>query len=361
MALSHIYSDSVKFLLGPAFLIVLLLSKRNSLSLTCDMSKLSNTFQYEENNALYMKKYAFTALFFLSVLLLHPTYSHAQTVELPDSISEQNLNSTELLARGDELLDAGSYEEAIIYYDAALAIDPSNLLALFNKALALDNLEEFDEAISYYNRVLVIDPTDIDALYNKGLALDNLGKPDEAISYYDAVLEIDPTDIDALYNKGLALDNLGKPDEAISYYNKVLALDPNDVDALYYKGFALDRLGKYSEAITYYDRVLAINPNDTDALNNKNIAVGKQDVNGVINIQPVINGIINIQPDETLLVIVGVFVSLLIIIIIINLVANKRQGKTDAKTLAQTPPSMKSQHEEIEKEKKSDDERWKYI
>ena len=327
MALSHIYSDSVKFLLGPAFLIVLLLSKRNSLSLTCDMSKLSNTFQYEENNALYMKKYAFTALFFLSVLLLHPTYSHAQTVELPDSISEQNLNSTELLARGDELLDAGSYEEAIIYYDAALAIDPSNLLALFNKALALDNLEEFDEAISYYNRVLVIDPTDIDALYNKGLAL----------------------------------DNLGKPDEAISYYNKVLALDPNDVDALYYKGFALDRLGKYSEAITYYDRVLAINPNDTDALNNKNIAVGKQDVNGIINIQPVINGIINIQPDETLLVIVGVFVSLLIIIIIINLVANKRQGKTDAKTLAQTPPSMKSQHEEIEKEKKSDDERWKYI
>jgi len=239
-----------------------------------------------------MKKHAFAPLFFL-VLLLHPTFSHAQTSESPNSLSEQNLNSTELLARGDELLDAENYEEAIIYYDAALKIDPFNVSALFSK--------------------------------------------------------------------GLALDNLGRLDEAISYYDKVLALDPNDVDTLYHKGFALDSLGRFSEAIIYYDRVLAINPNDTDALNNKNIAAGKQPVSTIGNILPSISRIINIQPDQTLLEIVGVFVSLLIIIIIINLAKNKRKGKTAGKTLVQTQPSEKNQFEDKEKEEKSDDETWKGI
>ena len=312
---------------------------------------ISNAFQYDENNALYMKKYAFTALFFLAVLLLHPTNSHAQTGELANPSPTDLSSIEEFLLVGDELRDAGKYEEAIVYYDKVLAIDPTDLDALLRKGLALDDLGKIDEAILYYDKVIAIDPTDIFALYNKALALDNLGKLDEAISYYDKVLEIDPTDTDALYNKGLILDNLGKLDEAISYYDKVLAIDPNDVGALYHKGFALDRTGRYSEAVTYYDRVLAINPNDADALNNRNLAAGKQDVNWNISL----------PSDATLLVAVGIFVLLIISIIIIDLAANKRRGKIVAKTLVQTQPSTENQFKDKEKEEKFDDGVWKGI
>ncbi|MGI0021549.1 MAG: tetratricopeptide repeat protein [Nitrososphaeraceae archaeon] len=266
-----------------------------------------------------MKKYALTFLLLLTVLFLLTKYSNAQTEELTnDSSSAQNATSlNEFLTRGSELFDAANYEEAITYYDKALSIDPSNL----------------------------------DALFSKGLSLDNLGRLDEAISYYDKVIEIDPTDIDALYNKGLALDNLGRPDEAISYYNKVLNIDPNDVDALYHKGLALDKVGRHSEAIVYYDRVLAINPNDADALNRKKLLVGEGDISKKEGL----------QPDETLLVIVGVFVLLLIGITIINLVAKRRQVPFLEKSLKQTQPSAENPYKSKDANEIIEDDEWRGI
>jgi len=266
-----------------------------------------------------MKKYTLTFLLLLTVLFLLPTYSNAQTDELTnDSSSTQNANSLdEFLTHGNELFDEAKYEEAITYYDKALSIDPSNLDALFSKALALDNLGRFAEAISHY----------------------------------DKVLEIEPADIDALYNKAFALDNLGRLDEALSYYNKVLDLDPNDVAALYHKGLALEKVGRHSEAIVYYDRVLAINPNDADALNRKKLVVGE----GAVNNKE------GQQLDETLLVIVGVFVLLLIGIIIINLAANRRQVPFLKKTIAQTPTSEKKAYKSKEPNETIEDEEWRGI
>ncbi|MGE5685014.1 MAG: tetratricopeptide repeat protein [Nitrososphaerota archaeon] len=127
-----------------------------------------------------------------------------------------------------------------------------------------------EEALTFYDRALAIDPKDSDALFAKGWALDSLGKYDEAILYYDKVLSIDPTDTDALYEKGYTLKNLGKYDEAILYYDKVLSIDPNDTYGLYGKGLVLETLGKYDEAILYYDKVLSIDPTDSDALEKRN-------------------------------------------------------------------------------------------
>ena len=42
------------------------------------------------------------------------------------------------------------------YYDKVLTIDPSNVNALNNKAIALKNLQKYDEAIQYYDKVLCI-------------------------------------------------------------------------------------------------------------------------------------------------------------------------------------------------------------
>ena len=72
------------------------------------------------------------------------------------------------------------YDEVLQYYDKSLAIDPSNVNALNNKAIALKNLQRYDEAIEYYDKVLAIDPSNVNALNSKAIALKNLQRYDEA-------------------------------------------------------------------------------------------------------------------------------------------------------------------------------------
>ena len=173
----------------------------------------------------------------------------------------------------------------------------------------------YTDAMTYYDKALYLNSTDINVLYNKALVLDNLGRVDEAITYYDKVLAINPNETNSLNNKGLALDGLGKHDEAITYYDKILAINPSDADALYNKGLALEELGKKSDAASYYKKVLAVDPIDTAAQNKLNLTYNNANNTITLGVQ---------KKDQTLLIYVGVFVSLLIGLIVINLAARRK-------------------------------------
>ena len=56
------------------------------------------------------------------------------------------------------------------------------------KANALFNLERYEEAIEYYDKALAIDPNNAKAWYAKGYTLGKLGKYNEAIQAYDRVI-----------------------------------------------------------------------------------------------------------------------------------------------------------------------------
>jgi len=76
-----------------------------------------------------------------------------------------------LIEQGNTAYDLGRSEEAVQYYDRALAIDPEDTEALVDKGLALEDLDRTEEAIQYYDRALAIDPGEVDAQNNKESAL----------------------------------------------------------------------------------------------------------------------------------------------------------------------------------------------
>ena len=71
-------------------------------------------------------------------------------------------------------------------------MDPKDLDALNNKGVALNDLGRYEEALTWYDKALAIDPKHVYALYNKGAALFNLGKTDDAFMWIDKALSIDP-------------------------------------------------------------------------------------------------------------------------------------------------------------------------
>ena len=81
---------------------------------------------------------------------------------------------------------------------------------LSDRGAALDNSGQYEQAIEYYDRALAIDPNHVNALYNKGVALGNLGRYQEAIKYYDRALAIEPNFVYALNNKANAIVSLGE-------------------------------------------------------------------------------------------------------------------------------------------------------
>ncbi|HSF51412.1 MAG TPA: tetratricopeptide repeat protein, partial [Nitrososphaeraceae archaeon] len=91
---------------------------------------------------------------------------------------------------------------------------------IFNQGLELDSQGRYEEAIVYYDKALELDPQDRNSLVYKGLALFYLGKYEEALSWYDKVLEILPYDSYVLDDKGTVLLSMGNYHEAITLFDK---------------------------------------------------------------------------------------------------------------------------------------------
>ncbi len=152
-------------------------------------------------------------------------------------------------------------------------MDLQKVKDLVNKGNEFFHQRKFEQAIQYYDQALALKPEYSEALFNKGNALCEMGKLKEAISFYDKALEINPQDWEALHNKGNTHLNLFSFNEALVCYNKALEINPKDADTLYNKGNLLFRLGKFEEAAQLFDEALALNPHLAEASINKALAL----------------------------------------------------------------------------------------
>jgi dolichyl-phosphate-mannose-protein mannosyltransferase/tetratricopeptide repeat protein len=114
-----------------------------------------------------------------------------------------NSNSTKRIAAfGGKMHN--KYEQVAFYlYDNSVTV-------LNNKGSALAKLEMYNQSIVFFDKALAINPNNTAALNNKGLALAKLGKYNESVALYDKALSIDPNYVYALNNKNSALEALSK-------------------------------------------------------------------------------------------------------------------------------------------------------
>jgi len=160
-----------------------------------------------------------------------------------DIISEAEI----LIIKATGLAEIGDYQGALRFVDQALAIEPNNFVILNYKGWILMQAEKPEEALVWFDKALEVDPENTLSLENKVNALNELGKqqlglekPEEALVWFDKALEVDPNAAYVLNNKGLALYKLGDSVEAISYYDRALTINPYYELAKENKKLALD-------------------------------------------------------------------------------------------------------------------------
>jgi len=270
------------------------------------------------------------SLFLLSGM--NPGFSQE---EFPE-ISDENLDLLEeFLEQAEELFEEENYEEAILYYDKVLAIDSTEIDALNGMAFALDSIEKHEEAILYYEKILVIDSTDGDALFGIALALENLGRDEEAISYLNQAIEIEVEDesFEEISDENLDLleeflelaEELFEEENyegAISYYDKVLTIDSTNPNALFGKSLVLESLGQAEESFSNLEKISIPEPPVVEFRLPPENSENQAAVDEIV------------KTDQTLFVIVGVFIVILIIIILIDYVARRRKNVADVLTVS---------------------------
>jgi len=131
---------------------------------------------------------------------------------------------------------------------------------LYNKAFSLSSLGHLNEAIVYYDRCLELEPKNSDALNNKGVCLRRLGRLEEALACYEQAVQANRHNASAWTNKGNCLFTLGRFPEAIVSLNKAIDLDSRNESAWLNKAIVEERLGLRVEASISYRRFIDLKP-----------------------------------------------------------------------------------------------------
>lgn len=116
-------------------------------------------------------------------------------------------------------------EEALTYFERALALEPDNVTILLKIGYAHFHLEDHAEAMRVYDHILDIDVANSEAWNLKSLIHYNHKSYARALDSVEKAIESDPTFGMAQYNKSCYLSLLGKVPESIDALKRAIEID----------------------------------------------------------------------------------------------------------------------------------------
>jgi tetratricopeptide (TPR) repeat protein len=176
-------------------------------------------------------------------------YFESALANTPDALR----NAEVTVNMGLALLGMGKPDDAIERFTQALSKEPQMAEAFNGIGIACFQKGSFGKAIENYRQALAIRPSYAQARVNLGAAYAEAGNFDEAISHYRDALRVEPSSSKAHFNLGLALASTGRLDDAIEEYVQAVEISPGYTKAQLYLADALMRRGDYGRAVAYLE------------------------------------------------------------------------------------------------------------
>jgi tetratricopeptide (TPR) repeat protein len=169
------------------------------------------------------------------------------------------------LSQGNELYEAGKYEEAAVAYQAIVEANPDAYVIYMNIGNCYFQLQKYDLAEEYYRKVLEKDPQNAEAMLLIGNTYTNRGQDAQAMEWYNKIDFEKITDPMVLFNLGSSFYKQSKLDQALKYYKRAVELKPDFLDAIYQLGLTYLAMNNYSEAIAAFENYLKLDPDSERA------------------------------------------------------------------------------------------------
>jgi tetratricopeptide (TPR) repeat protein len=171
------------------------------------------------------------------------------------------VDTSQLIAQGDELVLQSKFEEAIGAYEQATQADPTNALAYARWARVLYLDHQFDKAVAKAQVASELDPTNAEALAQLARSYDWNGQPSQALEVARKAVELDANHADArafLAEIYLDLDQL---DEADSEAQRAVQLDEQSAEAHRSLGAVYLFKEQLPQALSEFEKAAQLEPN----------------------------------------------------------------------------------------------------
>jgi len=151
-------------------------------------------------------------------------YKNVTLIDPDNEMAWINMGNTlSMLNRTDEAVQA--YRSALNIIDEMIKADPQNATLWTSRGLLLHNVGDYEQSVLAFDNATAIDPTYEMAWKMKGVILSSeLSRHEEANAAFDRALEINPSDPLTWLARGNALAALNRQDEAEAAYAKAREL-----------------------------------------------------------------------------------------------------------------------------------------
>ena len=206
-----------------------------------------------------------------------------------DSTAAYAMNELGLLARRK-----GDYSGSVEYFQDALSLSPTWVLAQTNLCGSFTNLGKNDMAEKACLKALSTDSTFALAYYNLGIAQMGLSNARAAIGSFRQSVKFDSLYPLAWSRLGDALYSTDQKEDAVNMWKESTKIDP--AFTLAYNNIAVvsEELGRTEEALMFYKKVTELAPDDPDAyldiakleLNSGNITASENALTTHLRLKP---------------------------------------------------------------------------
>jgi tetratricopeptide (TPR) repeat protein len=130
--------------------------------------------------------------------------------------------------RGQALVRSGKTDEALAEFDHAIALDPNNADALYNRGLLYQSDKQHPLAIDDFSAANGLTPQRAEPLLARAISYLALDKLKEAAADLDEASEADPQNAQIWTTRGLVYERLGDRTKAASSYARAISIHPKD-------------------------------------------------------------------------------------------------------------------------------------
>ena len=186
-------------------------------------------------------------------------HKHKKKTEL----TEQNrYKESDLFTKAVLKKESGNLDEALTLLDKALAINPEDPAALYEKSRILMAKGRNDEALPLARKAMELDPENkwYKVLFaNAAKANENYA---EYISVYEDLVRKYPTDLNFLMELAYGYNYIGKYEKSIEVYDKIEENTGINEPLTKQKVVLYDKIGEKEKAAAEYKRLIDLNPNE---------------------------------------------------------------------------------------------------
>ncbi|HEV2278220.1 MAG TPA: tetratricopeptide repeat protein [Acidobacteriaceae bacterium] len=162
-----------------------------------------------------------------------------------------------------QMADKKDYSEAVVAWQKAIAMDPSDARAHNNLGIALAASGKVNDAIAEYQKSLSLNANSSQTENNLGSAFALQGNLPEAQTHFENALRINPDNSSAELNLGNALSSQGgHTEQAMELLSDAVQKLPNSPDGQNGLGIALAHAGRLEDATPHLQKAVELAPQD---------------------------------------------------------------------------------------------------